>query len=335
MRNRSFLLPLVLLAVASVPVTAAAQTQGGDVSVDTAAEAKRQFLLGRQAFEAKRYADAAQNFEAAGAYKPHPVTFYTAAVAWELGGRSDRAADAFARALESSPQGALKDDEAKKSRERLSALEGVLGTVTVAAPDGWKVQLDGNSELLAPARLHAKPGVRQLVYRAPGKAVEKKELTLEAGQKVAVSLPEPVAQVVKEPEPDRAPKKVGVAEPTSSEDSMVTLRKSAGLVLAGIGAASLGASAILWTQAQGAKDVYDDKPTQQGFDHGESLQTWTNITLIAGGVLLVGGVTLFVLPSGGKGRAKVGSDSDRKLAPRAPRFAVAATPTGALLKGQF
>ncbi len=335
MRKRSFLLPLVLFAVASVPVTAAAQTQGGDVSVDTAGEAKRQFLLGRQAFEAKRYADAAQNFEAAGAYKPHPVTFYTAAVAWELGGRADRAADAFARALESSPQGALKDDEIKKARERLSALEGVLGTVTVAAPEGWKVQLDGNSESLAPARLHAKPGVRQLVYRAPGKAVEKKDLTLEAGQKVAVSLPEPIAQVVKEPEPERAPKKVVVVEPTSSEDSMVTLRKSAGLVLAGIGAASVAASAILWTQAQGAKDVFDEKPTQRGFDHGQSLQTWTNVTLIAGGVLLVGGITLFVLPSG-KGQAKLGANpTNPALAPSPPRFAVAATPTGALLKGQF
>jgi hypothetical protein len=321
--------PLLFVAItlSSFPLSAAAQgSQGGDASVDAGAEAKRQFLLGRQAFESKRYADAAQNFEAAAAYKPHPVTFYTAAVAWELGGRSDRAADAFARALEPSPQGSLKDDEAKKARERLSALEGVLGTVTVAAPEGWKVQLDGNSESPAPARLHAKPGVRHLVYRAPGKAVEKKELTLEAGQKVAVTLPEPTPQVVKEPAPI-APTATTtpIAEAPPPSDPLLTFRRSAGLVLAGIGAASLGASAILWSEAQGAKDVYDAKPTQEGFDHGGSLEKWTNITLIAGGILLVGGVTLFVIPAG-KTHAKVGA---------APRFEIAATPSGALWKGRF
>jgi hypothetical protein len=322
---------LFVLAIGTTAATASAQaTQGGDASVDAAAEAKRQFLLGRQAFEAKRYADAAQNFEAAAAYKPHPVTFYTAAVAWDLGGRSDRAADAFARAIDTSIQGSLKDDEAKKARDRLSALEGVLGTVTVAAPEGWKVQLDGNSEALAPARLHAKPGVRQLVYRAPGRAVEKKDLTLEAGQKVAVSLPEPVAQVAKEPEPKPVKGPV-VAVDSRTEDSFVTIRKSAGLVIAGIGAASLGASAIMWGQAQGAKDVYDAKPTQEGFDHGESLQQWTNITLIAGGILLAGGVTLFVLPAG-KSQAKTGA---AQFNTASPKLAVAATPTGALLKGQF
>ena len=195
MRTKTFLLAISLATLAPSLATPAHAQGSADTSVDAGAEAKRQFLLGKQAFEAKRYADAAQNFEAAGAYKPHPVTFYTAAVAWELAGRPDRAADAFARAVEPSPQGALKDDEQKKARERLSALEGMLGTVTVTAPDGWKVQLDGNTEVQAPARLHAKPGLRTLVYRAPGKAVEKKELTLEGGQKVAVSLPEPPPSV--------------------------------------------------------------------------------------------------------------------------------------------
>lgn len=329
MRKPTFL--LLALALSTITVSAAAQPGGADASVDAAAEAKRQFLLGRQAFEAKRYADAAQNFEAAAAYKPHPVTYYTAAVAWELGGRPERAADAFARALEPSPQGALKDDEAKKARERLSALEGVLGTVTVTAPDGWKVQLDGNSETLAPARLHAKAGLRTLVYRAPGKAIEKKELTLEAAQKVAVSLPEPAPQVVKEPEATAKPAKPATTEPAPApaEDQAVVIRKSAGLVLAGVGIAGLGASLILWNEAQGAKDAYNERPSQVAFDHGQSLEKWTNITLIAGGVLLVGGVTLFVLPSGGKAQAKIGS------APPPPRFAVAATPTGAILKGQF
>src|SRR5688572_3015544 len=146
MQARPYLIAIALSSFsATMAVAPATHAQGADTSVDAAAEAKRQFGLGRQAFDGKRYADAAQNFEAAAAYKPHPVTFYTAAVAWELAGRSDRAADAFARAVE---QPGLRDEDAKKSRERLSALEGVLGTVTVTAPEGWKVQLDGNTETL-------------------------------------------------------------------------------------------------------------------------------------------------------------------------------------------
>lgn len=319
----------IALATLAPSFATRAYAQGSaDTSVDAAAEAKRQFLLGKQAFEAKRYADAAQNFEAAGAYKPHPVTFYTAAVAWELAGRPDRAADAFARAVEPSPQGALKDDEGKKARERLSALEGTLGTVTVTAPDGWKVQLDGNTEVGAPARLHGRPGLRTLVYRAPGKAVEKKELTLEGGQKVAVSLPEPPPQIVKEPEPEKTtPKPSTTAPPAAAEDTVVAVRKSAGLVLAGVGAAGLVSSLIIWGQAQGAKDVYDQAPTQQGLDHGQSLEKWTNITLIGGGILLAGGIALYFVPIGGKAQAKVGGAS--------PGFSVAATPNGGLLKGQF
>jgi hypothetical protein len=291
-----------------------AYAQNAEAAVDAAAEAKRQFGLGRQAFDAKRYADAAQNFEAAAAYKPHPVTFYTAAVAWELAGRSDRAADAFSRAVE---QPGLREEDARKSRERLSSLEGVLGTVTVTAPDGWKVQLDGNVETTAPARLHAKPGLRTLVYRAPGKAVEKKEVTLEAGQKVAISLPEPTPQVVAQPEPPKEPKTPVVTE-APAEDPLTTIRKSAGLVLAGIGAASVGASIIFWTQAQDARDVYNAKPTQQGLDHGHNLETWTNVTLIGGLVLLAGGVTLYLLPMKSK-----------------TAIAVGATPHGGMLRGQF
>ncbi len=84
MRPRTLAAPLLLTIACAALTPTNASAQGADTSVDAAAEAKRQFVLGRQAFDAKRYADAAQNFEAAAAYKPHPVAFYTAAVAWEL-----------------------------------------------------------------------------------------------------------------------------------------------------------------------------------------------------------------------------------------------------------
>lgn len=322
MRPRTLAAPLLLTIACAALTPTNASAQGADTSVDAAAEAKRQFVLGRQAFDAKRYADAAQNFEAAAAYKPHPVAFYTAAVAWELAGRSDRAADAFARAVD---QPGLKEDDLKKAKERLSALEGVLGTVTVTAPEGWKLQLDGNTETPAPARLHGKPGLRALSYRAPGKGVEKKEVSLEAGQKLAISLPEPPPQVVTQPEPPKEEKKAPTVV-VQGEDPFVTLKKSAGLVVAGLGAATLVGSAILWSQAQGAGDSYNAAPTRTALDHGESMETWTTITLVTGGVLLAGGVALYLVP------IKVKSST---AASQSFRTAISPTLGGAMLRGQF
>ena len=230
--------------------------------------------------------------------------------------------DACARGAD---QPGLKEDYLKKAKAGLSALEGVLGTVTVTAPEGWKLQLDGNTETPAPARLHGKPGLRALSYRAPGKGAEKKEVSLEAGQKLAIALPEPPPQVVTPPEPPKEEKKAPTVV-VQGEDPFVTLKKSAGLVVAGLGAATLVGSAILWSQAQGAGDSYNAAPTRTALDHGESMETWTTITLVTGGVLLAGGVALYLVP------IKVKSSA---TASQSFRTAISPTLGGAMLRGQF
>ena len=59
---------------------------------------------------------------------------------------------------------------------------------------------------------------------------------------------------------------------------------------------------ILGLEANSARDAYNAGPTQPSYDHAHSLQTWTDITFIAGGVLLAGGIALVVIPEKDEGK---------------------------------
>src|SRR5262245_50709110 len=88
---------LVLACVLAAGVATSGVAHAQD---DPAAEARTQYQLGTQAFQAKKYAEAATHFEAAAAARSNAVALYTAGLAWDLAGKNDRAADAYARALE-------------------------------------------------------------------------------------------------------------------------------------------------------------------------------------------------------------------------------------------
>lgn len=89
--------------------------------------------------------------------------------------------------------------------------------------------------------------------------------------------------------------------------------------VAGVGVAALGSAIVLGLNAEGAKDAYDAGPTRASFDHASSLQTWTNVALVSGLVLVAGGVALVVWPDAtGEGRVQLG-----------------AAPGGAVVTGKF
>src|SRR5688572_12283240 len=141
----------VLACIAGMlnPSAVRAQAEGGDAQAD---EARHLYNEAREAFKQDRYREAALGFEAASKMRPHAVALYTAAQAWELASESARAADAYALAL-STPK--LEDDQAKRARERLAALEPELGTVVVLGAEQTQARLDDHMEVSLPARLHA------------------------------------------------------------------------------------------------------------------------------------------------------------------------------------
>ncbi len=297
-----------MVAVALTGVICGGRARAQDNTVDSAAEARQQYQDGTKAFSAKRYAEAALHFEAAASFKANAVALYTAALAWDLASKPERAADAYSRALDVP---GLEAKQASVAQGRIATLEKSLGTVAVSAPDPtWRVQLDTLTEVGTPAKLHALPGVHTLSIRAPNKEIEKRDVTLEAGKTTTIELkeepkppPKPDPEPVKETPEPRAPEPI----PARLQNPFWTTLKVVGVGVAGAGVAALGAGAILGTSANGAKDAYDAAPSRAGFEHASSLETWTNVALISGAVLVAGGIALVVVPIGERSDVRVGA----------------------------
>ena len=84
----------------SMSVLVSAPLRAQDAPEGTTVEARQQYNQGTQAYKEKKFVEAALHFEAAAAQRPHAVTLYTAALAWEQANKPERAADDFVRALE-------------------------------------------------------------------------------------------------------------------------------------------------------------------------------------------------------------------------------------------
>lgn len=301
-----------LAAMSLTPMVARAQDAA---PTDVAVEARQQYQQGTQAFQQKRYQEAALHFEAAASFRTSSVALYTAGLAWDLASKPERAADAYGRALE---VGGLEPKQQGLAKDRVAQLETTLGTLAVTAPEGWRVQLDTFTEVPTPARLHAGAGVHGLSVRAPGKPIERRDVTLQTGKLVSIELKDEPKIVPKvEPEPVKPPPVVE-PPPPPPRPYWIT-RRVVGVGVGGVGIAALGSAVILGTSANSAKTAYNAGPTREGFDHASSLQTWTNVALVSGFVLVAGAVVLVVWPDrDGEGRVNVG-----------------AAPGGAVVTGKF
>lgn len=305
------------VAFALAATAAAPEARADDVPADTANEARQQYQQGMQAFQQKRYSEAALHFEAAASLRINGVTLYTAGLAWDNASRPERAADAYSRSLD---VGGLDPKQTGLARDRVSQLERTLGTVAVSAPEGWKVQLDTFTEVPVPARLHASPGVHALSVRAPGRPIERRDVSLEAGKVVSLDLKdEPKVTAKPEPEPVKPPSPPVAAPAPPPRESYWITRRVVGVGVGGVGVAALLSTVILGINANDAKSAYDAGPTRESYDHASSLQTWTNVALVSGALLVAGGVALVVWPDKDK-------DAEVKLG---------VAPSGAMLRGSF
>ena len=307
-------LGLAAAAVGLVPRVAQAQEA---TPTENGVEARQQYQQGTQAFQQKRYQEAALHFEAAASFRTSSVALYTAGLAWDLASKPERAADAYGRALE---VGGLDPKQTGLAKDRVAQLETTLGTVAIAAPDGYRVQLDTFTEVPTPARLHAGAGVHGLSVRAPGKPIERRDVTLQAGKVVNLELKEePKVQPKVEVEPVKPPPVIAPPPPPPPRMHFWTTRRVAGVGVAGVGVAALGATIVLGLEANSAKTAYDAGPTRESFDHASSLQTWTNVALVSSVVLVAGGAVLVLWPDpDGEGQVRVG-----------------ATPGGVVMAGKF
>lgn len=298
--TRAFVKLVVLVALSSVAPSLRAQVSADEPAAatqgDPAKMARDRYNAGLQAYQSRRFREAALHFEAASAAVTSAIALYTAGTAWELSDQPERAADDFARclALPNLPQ-----DKANNARDRLAALQTVLGRVEVTAPDGWRVQLDSNTELPTPAVLHGSAGTHTITGRSPDKQIDRRTVTLTIGQAVKVELTPP-PEVKKEPPPSEPVKPPSEpVKPASPSDSSSgsTFRRGLGFGAIGFGGAALVSGIVLGLQANGARDAYNARPSQEGFDHANALATWTTVAFIGGAVFVAGGVALVIWPA--------------------------------------
>ena len=333
----------VILAALTLSVPIArplfAQVSADDApppGADPAAVARQRYNAGSQAFQARRFVEAALHFEAASAAVPSAIALFTAALAWEQANTPDRAADDYGRAL-ALPN--LPADKATNAKERLAALEAVLGRLDVTAPDGYRVQLDALTEVATPAVLHGTAGVHSLSVRAPDKSIDHRQVTLQIGQATKLDLSQPPPDAKKEPEKPPAPVVTAPppapAPPPPEESTGVKVRRAAGFIALGFGGAALFSGVVLGLQANDARDAYVAHPSQQAYDHASSLQTWTNMVFIGGGVFAVGGAVLVLWPSPRPASAPAKEPEKEEQSAPAARLVIAPTLGGATLRGSF
>jgi len=293
--------------VSAVAAPRAAWAQDNDA---TTAEAKKQFIAGTKAFSSGKFAEAAQAFEAAAALKPNAVALYTAALAWEQASQSERAADDYGRAL-AMAGGGLNAQQTTTAKDRLAALEKVLGTVDVVGPSGDNVQLDQFTTVPVPARLHGTGGTHTLTIFASGKSPEKREVLLEGGQAQKLDVtPAPATPVKKEETLPPAPKEVVVEKSVSH----ISIMKAAGWASIGVGATTALAAILLGISAEDAGDAYNAAPSHAGYVHANALADWTTGAWVTAGIFLAAGVTLVLIPE----KSSSGSEAAPPPKPQPP-----------------
>lgn len=277
------------------------------------AEARAHYKQGTEALAANRFVEAALHFETATSRNPHAVSWYMAAEAWERASRPERAADALARSLDVP---GLNAELSEKIRARLKALEASLGTVVLGGATSYRASIDGATAVAPPARVHGLPGTHVITIVPPDRAPYRREVVLTPGARVAMTLGEGEDEEAKAPTEPKVEVRIVEREVAAPGE----VRKYVGFGVIGLGAASLVSAAILGASALGAKDAYETSRTQESYDHVRSVQAASNVTLIAGLLLVAGGITLVVWPTGDKGERKT---------------AVAVTPNGPVLRGSF
>jgi hypothetical protein len=145
------------------------------------------FRAGLAAYERHEYRAAALAFEEADRRAPRAAAMYNAARAWQAGGDSARAADAFAAALGGPNLGA---DETASANKGLLLLEPSLGKVVVTGPSSASLFFDETERGAIPKTVHASPGAHDVRVRRKDGSDVTRHLIVIAGQTESIAVPD-------------------------------------------------------------------------------------------------------------------------------------------------
>jgi hypothetical protein len=254
-----------------------------------AEQAKAEFALGNEAYEARNYRKAAEAFERAHALAPHSAVLFNAAKAWWKVGELERAADDYAEAIQ---RGELVSEQTLRARGALARLRKKLGWVVIRGSDEMKVSLGYHDESELPLVTHLAPGDHMLDV-TEGTQAWRQIISIQADAPLSV-VPQPGAATnANTPEP------VDETDPPPSSSGRET-RKVLGFVALGTGSALGIGAAVTGAMTMGAVNDFEESGNTSQADHdkAKTLKTVTNVLALSGAALGITGFTLLVtLPS--------------------------------------
>ena len=285
----------------------------GDEAIDAAIEAKKRYASGQKSVAQRQFVEAALHFEAAHAYAPSGVALISAAIGWESANLPQRAADAYARALD---EPGLRKPQIAHAKARLEALERSIATLVVSGDEGIRVQLDDNVDVPVPARLHGSPGVHRLAVWSKGKIIGRREMFLRLARPESTVVP--WRDDAPTPPPPPAPAPLPPPPPPQLDLWTVT---GAALIGAGVSAATGGLLLQLSSEESRAAAARASSPevATSNRSSADATQTYAVGSWVTAGALLAGGITLVLWPR----RAEK------------PPLTVAPTFGGAFVRGSF
>jgi len=282
-------------------------------TAEQAAEARRAFQAGKQAFEEGRFQEAAESFEEAFRIKPHASPLVNAGEAWERGNEPLKAARVYQRVLELPEAG---ERDRGDATERLARIAPELAVVVLVGDASVRARVD-EDEFVGGNRVYVKPGDHKVTL-ADVAGGGTRSITLAANSEEQVDLAalmpkaKPAVETPVEPEPEVKPVAKGA-----------TIRPPT-FIAYGVGAAGLLAAGFFALRANSAASDFEDKyargePNRDEYDRFGQSKLFTNIGLGVG-VVGVGVGTFFLLKD--LKRAKAESSEQA----RAPRFELSAAP---------
>ncbi|CAN5901608.1 hypothetical protein BH11MYX4_BH11MYX4_02040 [soil metagenome] len=285
------------------------QGRAGAQQAAPAKNAETLFREGRQLMDAKDFAAACPRFAESQKLEPAPGTLLNLADCYEKSGQTASAWTTFKEAAKAATARS-RADWASTATQRAAALEPKLATIAVTvgpASDvpGLHLERDGVGVERGAwgTAVPVDPGAHVLGATATGKKPWTRRIEVAPTKNVLVDVP------VLEPEAPSAPappvgKKPEAEEPAPRETGGSGMRV-AGYVVTGLGVVGLAVGTVTGLQALGRRSDAENKcvsypsrcspEASAANDDAQKLATVSTATLIAGGVLVVGGVILILV----------------------------------------
>jgi len=294
--------PLPLLLAVSLSLAAASAS-----AQDNAAFAQQRYARGTALYEAHDYTHALDEFRASLELYGSPNTrLYAARTLRELG-RHDEAVSEYERAMREAADRASTDPRYVATRDaahaEMVALEPRVGRVIITLEDApAHVVVRVNTREVPAAGLGVPmpvlPGRVEVTVQARGFSPDRRELELVAGQQASVTFPRMQRRTTLDGVDETAPGEAGAPGlvPTPRRGGVP---RAVPWVVLGVGAAGLGAFAVLGSMASSRFDELETRcggrcpdGEQGAVDSGRTLETMANVAL---GVGIAGVVTGAIL----------------------------------------